>query len=231
MKAFIIRLKENKLSCKIAEECVQQAQTFGTKIEYFDGIYGNIGLEIFKKYNVKKFDRKVKEITPGIVGCAASHYLLWKKCVELDETLLILEQDGYQIRPLPADIEDNFTDIIKLDNCRPSLDGYERCVRQDHETKYMDYQWPDWIVNNLRPKKIRRIPYGYPYFNGAWSYMIKPAGASKVCRAFETQGWVPADKALGSDIMSLKTTQETIFRLHPRYTPKKIKDLSLTRNL
>jgi hypothetical protein len=95
----------------------------------------------------------------------------------------------------------------------------------------MDYKWPDWIVNNLQPKKIRRIPYGYPYFNGAWSYMIKPAGASKVCRAFETQGWVPADKALGSDIMSLKTTQETIFRLHPRYTPKKIKDLSLTRNL
>lgn len=231
MKAFIIRLKENKLSCKIAEECVQQAQTFGTKIEYFDGIYGNIGLEIFKKYNVKKFDRKVKEITPGRVGCAASHYLLWKKCVELNETILILEQDGFQIRPIPSDIEKNFTDVIKLDNYRPSIDTYENDIKKNFKEKYSSYVWPDWILKNLNKSKKKRIPYGYPYFNGAWSYLLKPSGAKKVINAFESRGWVPADKVFGVNVLDLKTTNETIFRLHPTYTMDNIKRLSLTRKL
>lgn len=229
MKAFIIRLKENKLSCDIAKECVEQSKKFAVNLEYFDGILGNSGLDVFKKHNIKKFPKKVKLITPGIIGCAASHYLLWKKCLELNETILILEQDGYQIRAIPDDIEDNFIDVIKLDCGRPYEKFYDDFCKKAHEHKYSNYTWPpDYVMPN---KKKKKAPYGYPYFHGAWSYMLKPAGAKKITDAFEKNGWVPADKQFGVDLLDLKTTNETIFRLHPLYNVDNITKLSLTRNL
>ena len=33
-------------------------------------------------------------LTSGEVGCFLSHYGLWKKCIELDEPILILEDDA-----------------------------------------------------------------------------------------------------------------------------------------
>jgi glycosyl transferase family 25 len=33
-------------------------------------------------------------ITSGEVGCFISHYILWKKCIELDEPIIIFEDDG-----------------------------------------------------------------------------------------------------------------------------------------
>ena len=39
------------------------------------------------------------------IGCSMSHFMLWKKCVELDEPILILEHDSVFLRPFPDDIE------------------------------------------------------------------------------------------------------------------------------
>lgn len=231
MKAFIIRVKQNQLSCDIARECVSRAKSFGLDVEYFDGVYGNEGNEVFEKYGVKKFKRFVKRDSPGRLGCAASHYLLWKKCIELNETVLILEQDGYQIRPIPKDIDSNFDEVMKLDSCWPFDDTYEKCVREDHPTeKYKEYSWPQESIKDAL-KKAHKFPFGYPYFRGAWSYMIKPKGAHKVIKMFEQEGWVPADKVFSSQRMSLKTTTETIFRLHPFYKKENINYNSLTANL
>ena len=33
-------------------------------------------------------------ISQGEVGCFLSHYLLWKKCIDLNEPILILEDDA-----------------------------------------------------------------------------------------------------------------------------------------
>ena len=232
MKSFIIRLKQNKLSCDIAEQCFEQAKKFGLELEYFDGIYGNDGNEVFEKYGVKKFRRFVKRDSPGRLGCAASHYLLWKKCLELNETVLVLEQDGYQIRPIPSDIEQNFTEVIKLDSCWPwePDQGYDKCVAREHAERYSEYTWPQRDLEQAS-KKAHKFPFGYPYFRGAWSYMIKPAGAKKLTKLFEQEGWVPADKAFSAQKLSLKTTNETIFRLHPFYKHDNISYNSLTHNL
>jgi glycosyl transferase family 25 len=219
MKSFIIRLRDNEHSCKIAKECVEQAEKFNLKVEYFDGVLGNAADGIFAADGIIQYPKKLKKSLPGIKGCAASHYLLWKKCIADNESYLILEHDSYMIRPLP---KIDFEDILKLDPHNPFSETYERDIETDQELKILDYK--------NREYKPKLAPYG-EYFLGAWAYIIKPAAAKILVGIIKEKGWVPADKQLGSDLLHLETTSSTIFRIHPLYNFKNIQSLSLTRNL
>ena len=44
-------------------------------------------------------------MTPGELGCFASHYLLWEKCLELNEPIVVIEDD--------AQLEECFDDSMK----------------------------------------------------------------------------------------------------------------------
>lgn len=222
MKSFIIRLKDHEFSSEIADQCVAQAKTFGLNVDYFDGVTGPEAQFIFDQDSIHKYPQKLKRGTPGVQGCAGSHYLLWRQCVTENVPYLILEQDGYMIRPLP-DVLDQFDHVLKLDSCDPFADDYNQQVAQDHGSSVVPYN-----INWGYKKKA--APYG-GYFRGAWSYIIKPQAAKLLIQAFKTNGWVPADKQFGVDLLNLKTTASTIFRIHPTYTSDTIEQLSLTRNL
>jgi len=58
-----------------------------------------------------------RPLTPGEIGCFASHYLLWQRCVERNEPMIVMEDD--------VDISPRFVEAIKL---LPGLDylGYLR---------------------------------------------------------------------------------------------------------
>ena len=219
MKSFIIRLRNNEHSCKMAKECVEQAEKFNLKVEYFDGVLGDDADSIFAADGIIKYPKNLKKDRPGIKGCAASHYLLWKKCIVDNEPYLILEHDGYMIRPLPTV---DFKDILKLDPHNPFLETYDDNIKIDQELKILDYK------NQAYKPKL--APYG-EYFLGAWAYIIKPAAAKILVDIMKEKGWVPADKQLGSELLHLETTSSTVFRLHPLYNFKNIKSLSLTQNL
>lgn len=219
MKSFIIRLRDFEHSCKIAKECVQQAAKFNLKVEYFDGVLGAAADGIFAADGIIKYPKKLKRPSAGVKGCAASHYLLWKKCMTDNEPYLILEHDGYMIRPLPTV---DFKDILKLDPHNPFLETYNSDVEIDQGLKISDYK-------NLKYKS-KASPYG-EYFLGAWAYIIKPSAAKILVDVVKEKGWVPADKQLGSDLLHLETTSSTVFRIHPLYNFENIQSLSLTRNL
>jgi hypothetical protein len=118
---------------------------------------------------------------------------------------------------------DQFDHVLKLDNNNPFAVDYDRQVAQDRGTSVIPYN-----INWGYKKKA--APYG-GYFRGAWAYIIKPRAAEKLIQAFKTNGWVPADKQFGVDVVNLKTTASTVFRIHPTYTSDNIEQLSLTRNL
>ncbi|WP_158074729.1 glycosyltransferase family 25 protein [Basilea psittacipulmonis] len=83
--------------------------------EFFDAVYGKEQPHhpLFKKYNdAKRFFRKGNHMNLGQLGCFASHYLLWEKCVTLNMPMIVLEDDIY--------IQDNFTEIYSYLN---SLDN------------------------------------------------------------------------------------------------------------
>jgi len=226
MKSYIIRLKNNQHSERMSAECVGQAKKFNLDVEYFDGINGNDADDFFQSEEINRWYKfKNKMNRPGVKGCAASHYCLWKTCVDLNETLLILEHDAFMIRSLPENIEHCFEEICKLDKENPFLSTYDEKVNQhlENDIQIVDYR-TDWGY------KRHFAPYG-GYFLGAWVYLIKPAAALKLVECFRQTGWIPADKQLAEKILKLQTTDQTIFRIHPEYDYKNIHEKSLTRNL
>ena len=222
MKSFIIRLKNNATSEKYAGECVAQAKKFGIDVEYFDAVNGNeypehlVRLGIEPKYRFKKG-------RAGVFGCFLSHYYLWQQCSQDNVPYIILEHDGYFIKPLPDNILDKFDDVLKLDNLDPYSKHYETWLVEQQEFP-LDIQ----KYYNDQAKCLDKNQTGN-YMRGAYSYIIKPRAARKILDWIKINGFVPADQQLGSDIVDIQVTIPTVVRLHPAYF-NNVKEMSLTRN-
>lgn len=230
MKTFIIRLKDNKHSCQIAKESKDQAEQFGIYAEYFDAING---LEVDIHYELTGVHRPKKSIKkgkPGVLGCFFSHYYLWKKCVDEQIPICILEHDGYFIRPLPDNVLDLFDDVLKLDRCDPYSPSYNYAINSE---KDLDLKIEKYI--NPTPKAIHKIGTGN-YFKGAYSYILKPSGAKKLLDFIQTDetgnGHRPADQQIGDAVLNTWVTVPTVARLHPFYSiGTNINSASLTKHL
>jgi len=222
MKAVIIRLKDNSISEKHADECVTQAKTFGIDIEYFDAINGLEypshleRLKIFPKYKFKKG-------RAGVFGCFLSHYYLWKKCMEDDVPYLILEHDGYFVGPLPDDVLDRFDDVLKLDGLDPFSKEYELALENEKNTTLIYKKY-----HNPTAKFLEKNQTGN-YLRGAYGYIIKPHAAKIIVEWIAVNGFVPADNQIGDALVDIQVVSPTVIRLHPAYN-NRIRELSLTSN-
>lgn len=222
MKSFIIRLNNNLISEKYAAECVKQAKLFGINVEYFDAINGLdypahlASLKIVPKYKFKKG-------RAGVFGCFLSHYYLWKQCAEENIPYLILEHDGYIVRPLPENILDMFDDVLKLDNYDPYSKSYDSIITSQQELDITVQKY-----HNDKAKFLEKNQTGN-YMRGAYGYIIKPHAANKIINWIQMHGFVPADQQIGDAIVDIKVTIPTIVRLHPDYH-NRIGELSLTGN-
>lgn len=222
MKSFIIRLKNNEISEKHAAECIEQAKKFNIDVEYFDAINGKDYFNHLKKLNIAP-RYKFKKGRAGVYGCFLSHYYLWQKCADSGTPFLILEHDGYFIRPLPEDILDKFQDVLKLDNNDPFSKSYNTIIdSESHLTLKVEK------YNNTQAKFLEKNQTGN-YLRGAYSYIIKPFAARKLIDWVSQNGFVPADNQIGDAILDIKVTIPTVARLHPAYH-NKISEMSLTGN-
>lgn len=222
MKSFIIRLKDNKISEKHALECIEQANTFGIKVKYFDAVNGNDYESHLQKLKIKP-RYKFKKGRAGVYGCFLSHYYLWDMCSKGNDSFLILEHDGYFIRELPGDIEDRFTDVLKLDGHDPFSGRYNAVIESDSN---LEFRVEPYI--NHQSKFLEKNQTGY-YLRGAYSYIIKPHAAKKLVDWIANNGFVPADQQIGNAIVDIQVTVPTVARLHPAYF-NNIRKLSLTGN-
>lgn len=222
MKFKIIRLKGNAISEKHADECVEQAKKFGIEIDYFDAING---LEYPKHFEELKIvpRYKFKKGRAGVYGCFLSHYYLWQQCARNNVPFCILEHDGYFIKPLPHNILDQFSDVLKLDNLDPFSKAYNDLLleQNNQETQIEKYY-------NNQAKFIDKNGTGN-YMRGAYGYIIKPHAAAKLIQWISKNGFVPADNQLGDAIFNIDVVIPTIVRLHPAYY-NRIGELSLTGN-
>lgn len=229
MKAYIIRLSTNLHSCQMAHECKIQAEKFGIDVEYFEAING-IDADIhYEKTGVPKPKKSFKKGRAGVLGCFFSHYYLWKKCEETNESFIILEHDGYVIKPIPDTVLDEFTDVLKLDRLDPYSKNYNELI--DAES-LLPVSIQKYI--NTSPKNIEKIGTGN-YFKGAYSYILKPSGAKKLLKFIHEnkneKGHRPADQQIGDLVLNTWTTVPTLVRLHPFYSIEdNIKTASLTGN-
>ena len=222
MKFKIIRLKNNPISEKYAAECVTQAKTFGIDVDYFDAINGlEYPSHLEKLKIVPRY--KFKKGRAGVFGCFLSHYYLWKKCIEDNVPYLILEHDGYFIKPLPNDILDRFSDVLKLDELDPYSKSYNVQIenKKHHLITFKKYY-------NPTAKFLEKNQTGN-YMRGAYGYIIKPHAAKKVIDWIVVNGFVPADQQIGDALVDIQVVAPSIVRLHPDYY-NRIGELSLTGN-
>jgi glycosyl transferase family 25 len=220
MKQYIIRLQGNAISEKYANECIEQAKKFNIEIEYFDAINGLEYQKHLEKLNIHP-RYKFKKGRAGVFGCFLSHYYLWKQCIEDSTPIVVLEHDGYYIRPLPDNVLNLFDDVLKLDEADPYSKAYNNVVNQDSEFIVKKY-------NNTQAKFLEKNQTGN-YLRGAYGYIIKPHAAKKIVDWIQLNGFVPADQQIGDAIVKIQSVSPTIVRLHPDYH-NRIGELSLTGN-
>jgi len=122
MKSFVIVLKDHPQSELYGDTALQSGSQLGWNLEKFDAIDG-------RKYQLSDFGlqspthpKKVKRFfeRPGVVGCFLSHYILWNRCVELNESIGIFEQDVIFQKSLPNDLF--FSEVLRLDHFHEGKD-------------------------------------------------------------------------------------------------------------
>lgn len=67
----------------------------GISHERFDAVDGRKEPHpLFERYDDKQREKyRRKALSGGELGCFASHFLLWKKCIELNKPIVVLEDD------------------------------------------------------------------------------------------------------------------------------------------
>jgi glycosyl transferase family 25 len=172
----------------------------------FEAVPGNNCKHLFKQHKV----RPPQTEKLGHHGCFMSHFLLWKRCIELNETIVILEHDGVFIRTLPEDIENNFIDICRLDPCMFWKDRYEEDLTAVLD-KPVEYFKPDTIY--------KEKDFGNFYI-GQYGYLIKPCAAEKLVVRAKQIGAHAVDMFISTKTVDIVSVTSTVVRLDSYYMGK-----------
>jgi glycosyl transferase family 25 len=192
MKSFIIHLSKVKSSLDSALLLQQDLKFINIDADLFEGTYGNEAEELIKKENRSvhptsfkgnDMDERglLKAMRPGVIGCFYSHYRLWQKCAELNETICIFEDDVKIVRPLIP---------VKFDDILITVLGARK---------------------NRKYKQYLDTPSGVPaaeeYFNssmpGTPGYMITPQGAKKLLQYYKDT-FLPSDNAINTTVVKIQ---------------------------
>lgn len=188
MKNFIIHLPKIEASLTTALKLKKQLEEYNADVELFEGTYGVDAVKMMEEegrlahpHGIKGFseDSTPKEpdgkmASPGVRGCFYSHYNLWKKCVELNEPIIIWEDDIVLHRPyIPVEWDDVL--IVALGH--PKKSG-----------KYIHY-----LENPEGTPEAEG--YHQSSMPGCCGYAIKPHAAKKLVNIY-SKTYLPADNAI-----------------------------------
>lgn len=142
-----------------------------------------------KLLNLNDLDKQIftkgsKLYSTGSVGCALSHLQLWDKCIELNESIIIMEDDAIvshnfnkHINNLMNIIFPNKWDIIQLNYNFDSVlsynnTNYETCNCIFNKTK-LTQNHISTFVNSKINTTIAKLNHCF----GTSAYIINPSGA------------------------------------------------------
>ncbi|HAW05862.1 MAG TPA: hypothetical protein DCW83_14340 [Saprospirales bacterium] len=109
-----------------------------------------------------------RRITKGEIGCVLSHYKLWKKCVELNEPILILEDDVDILDDRWEEKVEEYLDYDLLYVGRKHITGVKKSIDSNIETPGFSY----WLS----------------------SYILSPAFAAELINYCDKNPLLPADE-------------------------------------
>jgi GR25 family glycosyltransferase involved in LPS biosynthesis len=175
MKAFIIYLKEVQSTVDSALECKRTAREHGLDAWMLEGFTPSRADKFIEEQNLKPYLPgpklyNIKWQKGGVRGCMISHYHAWKKCVELDQKIVILEHDS---RVVSETYTQDFEDVLHLD-------GYR--FEDDPNVGKTP------IVENFT--NIRK---GENQLKGTYGYVIKPHAAKRLIQGAHDDGITASD--------------------------------------
>jgi hypothetical protein len=209
MKAFVITVKGNKYSEDCADRCIASAKNVGLYVEKFYGINKDRAVEemeanglkwtwannntettICPITGLKTFPYTASDTTLAAlsskIGCSMSHYLLWNKCVRLNEPILILEHDAVFLRPLP---DFDFKGICQINDptgATPRGAWWANEMKKRGGEGAFEKTW-------VRKPHERDIPDGLA---GNSAYVIKPWAAQELIDKYQELGVWPNDATM-----------------------------------
>lgn len=209
MKAFVITIKGNDYSEKCADRCIESAKKFGMKIEKFYGVDKERAYEVMHEHNLKwtwaknNTETTICPITglktfpytagdntlaalSSKIGCSMSHYLLWKRCVDMYEPILILEHDAVFLRAMP---DFDFNGICQINDptgATPRGSWWAQQMSQRGGEGAFEKTW-------IRKENERDIPDGLA---GNSAYVIKPWAAQELIDKYHEIGVWPNDATM-----------------------------------
>jgi hypothetical protein len=146
--------------------------------------------ENFKKNFVYSITEKLplggdegKVSMPGVIGCFYSHYNLWKKCVTLDEPIMIFEDD------------------VKFFRGWSPIDWDDVLVLSLGKSSFLSNPWQTYLENPTgNPQPITWRSFSMP---GASGYAIKPHAAKSLVK-FYNKFFYPADNAINQHLVKIQ---------------------------
>ena len=175
MKAFIIYLKEVQSTIDSALECKRTAREYGLDAWLMEGFTPSRADQFIKEQNLKPYFPgpklfQIKWQKGGVRGCMISHYHVWKKCIELNEPIVVLEHDS---RVVSETYRADFEDVLHLDAHR---------FEQD----------PD-KGKSLVVEDFVNIRKGENQLMGTYGYVIKPHAAERLIKGAHEDGITASD--------------------------------------
>ena len=198
MKAFVITLEGHEYSGACAARCIRSAAEHGLEVERFTAIGPDQGQAVMSQHGLKwtwahgNTRPAVCPITglrqhpygslAAKIGCSMSHYLLWRKCAEEGE-LLVLEHDAVFEGPLPEVSHDGICQVNDPAGATPYGEPWSRFMRERGPGVYRKTRvMPD----PLRPDGLA----------GNSAYLLKPWAAIELVHAFRRIGVWPNDATM-----------------------------------
>lgn len=179
---FVINLKK---STDRREKIKEEFRTKGIDFTFFDAIDGRESPHfIYDDYDLKKrlWLTSGKYPLLGELGCYASHYLLWLKCIELNHPIIICEDD--------IELNENANEIIKTAFKQVKEYGFLRLESLMNESENESY-----LVSTKDGYSIRLIKNNSDGFR---SYAINPQAAAKLIK----HRWcLPVDCFVGANYL------------------------------
>ena len=205
INAHIITLYSDPRAVAAAGRCKKSANI---DIKTFDAITESQAEKVMRDFGIKwnypwtgeEYDMKAglkKTAYPTVtplkrVACFLSHYMLWKRCVDQNQPIIVLEQDAIFIKPFDSTaFEETQYDIISLNDPR----GATRKAQLYHDKLQQGAQ----TIQRVPTIDDLMVPQGLP---GNSAYIIKPNGASKMIELVKEYGAWPNDALMCKQLIS-----------------------------
>lgn len=162
----------------------RQLQSLNLRYEIVDAVHGakSPDLALFGRYNDGKRARRRgpdASLRLSQLGCFASHYLLWERCVELERPIIVLEDDAIVLPEFMAFYQqaERFADGYGLVWLQPSRKARRQAGR---------------VLEHIGPFAIKKFAKG---FSGTTGYLLTPR-AARLLLDYSVEWLYPVDNTM-----------------------------------